>query len=97
MIYFLCGLFFILSVVFFYISYRSLRLNKMYQDYFANSASELVIISQTIDEMLKRRLLLTEDPDVQILVKGLKLAQNVMLSYAELSQSNPETPEEPQN
>lgn len=97
MIYFLCGLFFILFVVFFYISYKSLRLNKMYQDYFQNSSSELTIISQTIDDMLKRRVLLTEDPDIQILVKGLRLAQNVMVSYIELSKGNFKPKEESEN
>lgn len=95
MIYFLCGLFFILFVTFFYISYKSLRLNKMYQDYFTNSASELMIINQAIDDTLKRRVILSEDPDVQVLVKGLKLAQNVMLQYIELSQNGPK--EETQN
>lgn len=94
MIYFLCALFFILFIVFFYISYKSLRLNKIYQDYFANSASELMIISETIDDMLKRRMILSEDPDVQVLVKGLKLAQNVILQYIDLSQNKPETTEE---
>lgn len=94
MIYFLCVLFFILFIAFFYISYKSLRLNKMYQDYFTNSASELMIINQAIDDTLKRRVILSEDPDVQVLVKGLKLAQNVMLQYIDLSQNKPEKTEE---
>lgn len=86
----LCTFLFILSSFFFYVSYRSLKINRNYEKFFANSAEDISNVVGGLNEILLKRPLLSDDQDVQKLVKGFQLAQEILISYVNVKNSQRE-------
>lgn len=65
----------------------------MYEDFYDSSVEEISIIMETINAIVDRRPLLVDDPDIQHLLKGLRLAQDVMRDYVTVKNPSEEREE----
>ena len=79
-------LFLALFVGAFYISYKSLLLNRKYEQFYNSSVEDILLVSESIDMIINRRPLLVDDPDVHNMVKGLRIVQGILSQYAELKE-----------
>lgn len=82
MIYFALGFLVLLSGVLIYLLLKSLSLNRNYEKFFDSSVEDLSMVIQGIDAILLRKPLMSEDDDVRILVRGIRLASEILNNYA---------------
>ena len=82
MIYFLLCFLILLSGGLGYLLIRSLRFNRNYEIFFNESIEDLHLIIEGIDAILIRKPLMSEDPDVRTLIRGIRLASELLNSYA---------------
>jgi hypothetical protein len=66
-----------------YILRRSLLLNRAYEVFFASTREDLYDIVSGINAVLEKKPLLTEDQDVRYLLRGIKLATEVLNTYVQ--------------
>lgn len=83
-------LFFALFVGTFYVSYKSLALNRKYEQFYNGTLEDVEIISNSIDLIINRRPLLADDPDVHRMIKGLKIAQEILKEYGDIKKNRSE-------
>lgn len=84
MIYFLLFMLIIFiatTITFFYISYRAVRLNSQYEEFYNETSSDIEAIVESLNTILKKRQILSEDPDVQNLIRGMVIARNIISGY----------------
>lgn len=81
-------LFFALFIIFFYVSYKSLTLNRKYEQFYNSTVEDIIMVSNSIDTIINRRPLLVDDPDVHNMVKGLRIVQGILSEYGDLKKSN---------
>jgi len=82
MIYFVIGFLVLLSGVLVFLLLKSLSLNRNYEKFFDSSVEDLSMVIQGIDSILLRKPLMSEDDDVRILVRGIRLASEILNNYA---------------
>jgi hypothetical protein len=83
--------FFALFIFFCYISYKSLKLNRKYEQFYSSTIEDIVLVSESIDTIINKRPLLVEDPDVHYMVRGLRIVQGILNQYGDI-RSGPKTP-----
>ncbi len=77
-------LFLALFIGAFYISYKSLLLNRKYEQFYNSSVEDILLVSESIDMIINKRPLLVDDPDVHNMVKGLRIVQGILSQYGEI-------------
>lgn len=80
-------IFFLLALFFSYVSYKSLEKSKIYEDFFFETSGEISSILNSFDIILKRKELLSEDPDIKNLIKGLLIARDIMSEYVKAAEN----------
>jgi hypothetical protein len=64
-----------------YLLLKSLTLNRNYEKFFNASVEDLSMVIQGIDAILIKKPLFTEDPDIRILLRGVRLASEILNNY----------------
>jgi hypothetical protein len=84
--FFICTtiLFLALFIGAFYISYKSLLLNRKYEQFYNGSVEDIILVSESIDMIINKRPLLVDDPDVHNMVKGLRIVQGILSQYGDI-------------
>lgn len=81
MIYFLLFLFIALAVFFFFVSYKSVKLNREYELFYTETTEEINSVLAGINNILTKRQILSDDVDVQNLIRGMAIARDIINDY----------------
>lgn len=69
---------------FFYISYRSVMLNRQYEDFYSQSVEEISSVLDSLNTIIKKRQILSDDADVQNLIRGMTIARDIIENYSNI-------------
>lgn len=76
---------------FFYISYKSVMLNRQYEDFYAQSVDEISSVLDSLNTIIKKRQILSDDADVQNLIRGMTIARDIIENYSSIRITTPTT------
>lgn len=77
----------LLTGLLFFISYRLSRIVSQYEIFFSETTEDIEIIIKSIEKILEGKVLLTDDPDVQNLMNGIKIAYHTLSSYVNVNKN----------
>lgn len=87
---------FILLILVFVLAYllrRSLFINRSYEVFFAATVDDLSTVVQGINSIIEKRPLYTENEDVRQLLRGIKLATEILNDYTKAREEIVRRPE----
>lgn len=84
MIYIVCFILLLLSSFSVFALYKSLKLNRAYEEFYNSSLEDLSNIAEAMNLIANKRPLLVEDPDVENLIKGVNLSRDIVAQYSDI-------------
>jgi hypothetical protein len=70
-------------------------LNRQYEDFYADSVEEISSVLNSLNTIIKKRQILSDDADVQNLIKGMTIARDIIENYSSIRNATTTTSEDP--